>query len=161
PYVVVGTGGARLYEPRATAPGSRVRIFGRHGALQIEVDRAGGRAEFASASDGARDRFALPVASALAPPRALVASGDTWSLVDGRAVPPAWLEPGFDTTAWAAVPTPFRLVDAGSGGKPHTTYYRREFPLDASPSAFAQLSLGLPRDQPALARLNGREVARV
>ena len=161
PYVVVGTGGARLYKPRRTVPGSQVRIFGSHGALRVQLERAGGRAEFASSSDGSRDAFALPVASDLAPPRALVASGDTWSLVDGKAVPPAWLEPGFDATAWAAVPTPFRLVDAGASGKPHTTYYRREFTLDAAPGAFAQLLLGLPRDQPALARLNGREVARV
>ena len=161
PYVVVGTGGAMLYEPGQTVPGSQVRIFKSYGALQIEVDRAGGRAKFASSSDASSDAFALPIASALPPPRALVASGETWSLVDGRTVPPAWLEPGFDATAWAAVPTPFRLVDAGAGGKPHTTSYRHEFALDSAASAFTGLSLGVPRDQPAVAWLNGSEVARV
>ena len=161
PYVVVGTGGANLYEQQKPVPGSLVRIFGRYGALRLDLDRAGGHAEFSSASDGARDAFELPTARALAPPRALVASGDTWNLVDGKAVPPAWLEPGYDATAWAAVPTPFRLVDAGAGGKPHTSYYRREFTLDAAPAAFADLSLGLPRDQPAVATLNGGEVAQV
>ncbi len=161
PYVVVGTGGAPLYKPKPTVPGSLVRIFGSHGALRIDADADGARAAFASSTDGARDTFELRPARELAPPRALVGSGDTWKLVDGKTVTGRWLEPGFDTTAWAAAPTPFRLVDAGAAGRAHTTYYRREFELDAAPAAFAQLSLGLPRDQPAVAWLNGREVARV
>ena len=63
-------------------------------------------------------------------------------------------------------PGPPRRHRSGSStraraGRAHTTYYRREFELDAAPAAFAELSLGLPRDQPAVAWLNGREVARV
>ena len=121
----------------------------RYGALRIDVDADGGRAEFASASDGARDTFALRPARELAPPRALVGSGDTWKLVDGKTVTGRWLEPGFDTTAWAAAPTPFRLVDAGAArARAHTTYYRREFELDAAPAAFAR-AVARPAARPA------------
>ena len=161
PYVVVGTGGAPLYVPKPTVAGSLIRIFGSHGALRIDADADGGRAEFTSSSDGARDAFELRPARALAPPRALIHSGDTWKLVDGRTVPERWLEPNFDTTPWAAAPTPFRLVDPGAVGRAHTTYYRREFELAPAPAGFAELSLGLPRDQLARAWLNGREVAGV
>ena len=65
----------------------------------------------------------------------------------------------FAISAWASAtenPSPFSPV-----GRVHTTYYRREFELEPAPARFAELSLGLPRDQPAVAWLNGREVARV
>lgn len=162
PYVVVGTGGKHLYAFRDPLPGSQVRIAGRHGALRIEVTRKSADAEFASTSDATSDRFALPPASALPAPAPLVAAGSSWKIRDALEPASGWLAAGFDTTAWAAAATPFRIVDRGAaaGAPPRTTYYRIEFEV-AAPESLGSLELGVPRDQPAIAFLNGREVARV
>jgi tartrate-resistant acid phosphatase type 5 len=162
PYVVVGTGGKHLYAFREPVAGSQVRIAGRHGALHIEVTRASVEAEFASTSDAARDRFVLPPARSLPVPVSLVAAGSVWKIRDALEPPAGWLAPGFDTTAWAAAGTPFRIVDRGAaaGAPPRTTYYRVEFEVTA-PESLGSLELGVPRDQPAVAFLNGREVARL
>lgn len=161
PYVVVGTGGMRLYAFRDPVAGSVVR-FVRHGALRIDASRAGASAEFVSASDASRDRFALPRSSELPAPAALVAAASSWKLLDGLEPRPGWRDPGFDASAWPAAGTPLRIVDRGAaaGAPPRTTYYRIEFEV-TRPESLGALELGLPRDQPAVAYLNGREVARV
>jgi hypothetical protein len=162
PYAVVGTGGMGLYRFRDPLAESRVRIADQHGALRVDVTRAGVEAEFVSARDGTRDRFPLPPASALPVPAPLVAAGSRWKVRDGVEPAAAWLGPRFDTSDWASAETPFRIVDRGAaaGAPPRTTYYRTEF--EAAPAeSLVALELGLPRDQPAIAYLNGREVARV
>ena len=161
PYVVVGTGGMGLYSLRERVDGSVTRIE-RHGALRIDVTRAGAAAEFVSASDPTRDAFSLPAASQLAAPEALVSAGSSWKLLDGLEPKAGWGDPGFDASLWPAAATPFRIVDRGAaaGAPPRTTYYRIEFKV-TRPQSLAGLELGLPRDQPAVAYLNGREVARV
>jgi hypothetical protein len=162
PYVVVGTGGMHLYAFREPVLGSQVRIADRHGALRIDVTRAGVEAEFASTSDATHDRFALPPASALPAPVPLVAAGSSWKIRDALEPAAGWLSAGFDTTAWAVAGTPFRIVDRGAaaGAPPRTTYYRLEFDV-RTPESLGALELGVPRDQPAVVFLNGREVARV
>jgi hypothetical protein len=162
PYVVVGTSGESPYPFNEPVTGSAARIAGSHGALRLEVTRAGGEGEFVSASDAARDRFALPAAAQLPPPVALVAAGTRWKILDGLEPPASWRDPRFDSTAWAMAETPFRIVDRGAaaGAPPRTTHYRVDFDVTA-PQSVAGLELGLPRDQPAVAYLNGREVARV
>jgi hypothetical protein len=161
PYLVVGTGGMHLYPFREPLEGSAVRLE-RHGALRIDVTRSGAAAEFVSAEDDSRDRFALPPASELPAPVALVASGASWKLLDGVEPPPEWRDAGFDTSRWPAAETPLRIVDRGAaaGAPPRTTYYRIEFAV-TRPESLGALELGLPRDQPAVAYLNGREVAQV
>ncbi len=161
PYVVVGTGGEHLYPFRAPVNGSVVRIE-QHGALRIDVTRAGAGAEFVSASDPDRDRFALLASSQLPAPAPLVSAGSSWKLLDGLEPKAGWRDAGFDASSWPAAATPFRIVDRGAaaGAPPRTTYYRIEFEV-THPESLGALELGLPRDQPAVAYLNGREVARV
>ncbi|MFI5317018.1 MAG: metallophosphoesterase family protein [Myxococcota bacterium] len=162
PYAVVGTGGMGLYAFREPLAESRVRIADQHGALRIDVTRSGVEALFVSARDGERDRFALPPSSALPVPAPLVAAGSGWRVRDGVEPPATWLGARFDTTDWASAETPFRIVDRGAaaGAQKRTTYYRTEFDANA-PESLVALELGLPRDQPATAYLNGREVARL
>jgi hypothetical protein len=161
PYVVVGTGGMHLYPFRDPVAGSAVRIQ-KHGALRIDVTRAGAEAEFVSTEDASRDRFALPASSELPAPAPLVPAGSSWKLLDGLEPRAGWFAVGFDASLWPAAATPFRIVDRGAaaGAPPRTTYYRIEFQV-TRPESVAALELGLPRDHPGVAYLNGREVARI
>ena len=161
PYVVVGTGGKTLYPFGAPVAGSVERIA-QHGALRIDVTRAAAAGEFVSAVTPDRDRFALPASSQLAAPLPLVSAGSSWKLLDGLEPKPGWRDAGFDASAWPAAATPFRIVDRGAaaGAPTRTTCYRIEFGV-TRPESLGALELGLPRDQPAVAYLNGREAARV
>ncbi len=161
PYVVVGTGGMRLYPILLPLPGSVARVE-THGALRIEATSDSARAEFLAVGGGARDSFELPASTELPAPVSLVAAGSSWKLMDGVTPREGWRDAGFDSSAWPVAAAPFRIVDRGaaSGAKARTTYYRIEFQV-TGPESLAALELGLPRDQPAVAYLNGREVARV
>lgn len=161
PYVVVGTGGMRIYPILAPRRGS-VAQAETHGALRIDVTRDSAQAEFHAVGGGARDSFALPAADELPKALPLVPSGSSWKLMDGVTPPENWRDPGFDTTAWPAASTPFRIVDRGAaaGAKPRTTCYRIEFTV-TRPESLVGLELGIPRDQAAVAYLNGREVGRI
>jgi tartrate-resistant acid phosphatase type 5 len=158
PYVVVGTGGQTLYKMRDPIGGSVKQLERRHGALRIDVRKGEANAEFVSVTDDARDRFALP--APLPDPETLVSATDRWHILDGVAPGAGWLLPSFDQTQWALASTPLRIVDRGaaSGAHARVTCYRIEFEIAGTARL---LELGLPRDQPAVAYLNGKEVARV
>ena len=142
PYVVVGTGGMRLYKPKPTVAGQRGPHLRQHGALRIDVDARGRRArEFTSAERRRRDRFALPPASELAGAAPLVGSGDGLEARRRQVGAEAGLRArGFDTIAWAVCDdaVPARRSRAAAGAAPHTTHYRREFELDSAPRQFGR-----------------------
>jgi hypothetical protein len=162
PYVVVGTGGAKSYEFGAPVAGSVVRLEARHGALRIDVAGDTARGRFLAPGNVELDAFELPRAERLPVPRALVATGSHWQLLDGAPPGDDWPQPRFDATAWATVSTPFRVIDRGAaaGAQPHSTYARTRFEV-AAPQMVGSLELGLPRGQESVAYLNGAEVARV
>jgi tartrate-resistant acid phosphatase type 5 len=161
PYVVVGTGGMALYRFREPIAGSLVRVGQRHGALRLEVREGAARGEFVEVNDPGGDRFALPDAATLPAPVTLVAPTATWHVRDGLAPQDGWLRPVFDQSEWAMAGTPFRIVDRGApaGAPARTIYYRVEFEATSLPP-LRTLELGVPRDNRAVAYLNGREVAR-
>jgi hypothetical protein len=162
PYFVVGTGGQSLYRFREPIAGSVVRVGQRHGALRLEAGGGPGRGDFVEVSDPGGDHFLLPDAASLPAPVTLVAATATWHVRDGLAPQAGWLAPRFDQSEWAMAGTPFRIVDRGAaaGAPARTTYYRIEFEV-VDPPALRTLELGLPRDNRAIAYLNGREVARL
>ena len=162
PYLVVGTGGASLYRFRQPLFGSAVRQEQRFGALKLELSAGAARGEFVEVSDPGGDRFVLPPAAALPAPLTLVAPTASWHVRDELAPQSGWLAPRFDQSEWAMAGTPFRIVDRGAspGSPPHTTYYRIEFEAGGLPP-LRTLELGLPRDNRAVAYLNGREVFRL
>ena len=161
-FVTVGAGGASLYQFAQPVEGSAVRIAGKYGALRVDVAGDRADAQFAAPGDAILDEFSLAPASALPVPVSLLEPGSSWRVLDGMAPRDGWQKPGFDTVPWAPAATPLRIFDRGAaaGAPERTTSYRSEFQLppgrDADP-----LELGLPRDQEAVAWLNGREVARV
>jgi len=162
PYVVTGTGGMSLYRFREPLAGSVVRVGQRHGALRLQVGGGEARGEFVEVNDPGGDHFALPDAAALPAPLTLVAANASWHVRDGLEPQAGWLAPRFDQSEWAAAATPFRIVDRGAsaGAAARSTYYRIEFEV-ADPEPLRTLELGLPRDNRAIAYLNGREVARL
>jgi tartrate-resistant acid phosphatase type 5 len=159
-YVTMGAGGASLYKFRDPEPGSAVRVGGEHGALRIDVAGDSAHAEFVAARELVRDAFELAPASALPAAVSLLEDGDSWRMLDGVAPGAGWLLAGFDTRPWASVALPVQLFDRGAGAGPRAIRYRSEFQV-AQGQESAPLLLGLPRDQPAVAYLNGHEVARV
>ena len=161
PYVVVGTGGQSLYRFREPQPGSALRIGQRYGALRLELRDGVARGEFVAVGDPEGDKFALPGAAELPLPLTLVAPTASWHVRDGLAPQDGWLAPRFDQSEWAAAGTPFRIVDRGAaaGAPARETYYRIEFEATGLP-ALRTLELGLPRDNRAVAYLNGREAVR-
>jgi len=162
PYVVVGTGGKSLYEPREAIYGSVRRYGDRYGALRLQVSRKEASGQFVTISDGVSDSFPLPDVQHLTAPVTLVGPGASWHVRDGLEPQAGWLLPKFDESEWATAGTPFRIVDRGaaSGAKTRTTYYRYEFDV-TSPERLETLELGVPRDQPAAVYLNGREILRL
>ncbi|MDA7887928.1 CotH kinase family protein [Akkermansiaceae bacterium] len=98
----------------------------------------------------------------------LVAAGSVWKyLDDGSDQGTAWRESTFDDSSWAAGAAELGYGDGAetttvSFGpndqlKYRTTYFRREFNVDA-PSEFSSLSLELQRDDGAIVYLNGKLV---
>ena len=161
-YVTVGAGGANLYPFAEAIEGSAVRVAGKHGALRIDVAGDRADAEFAAAGDAILDEFALPPAAALPVPVSLIEAGSSWRVLDGVTPADGWQRADFDTTRWASAATPLRIFDRGAaaGAPERTTTYRTEFQLSAGQES-DPAELGLPRDQEAVAYLNGHEVARV
>ncbi|HXX49626.1 MAG TPA: metallophosphoesterase [Myxococcota bacterium] len=161
-FVTVGAGGASLYQFAEPVEGSVVRVGGQHGALRIDVSGDRADAEFATTGDAIADEFALPPASAFAAPVSLLEPGSSWRVLDGVAPRDGWQRADFDTGDWAPAEVPLRVFDRGAaaGAPERTTSYRTRFEIPAGREA-DPAELGLPRDQAAVAYLNGREVARV
>jgi len=101
---------------------------------------------------------------------AVVAPGSVWSYLDnGSNQGTAWRAANFDDSAWHSGPAQLGYGDGGEattnlyGPNPNnkniTTYYRRAFTV-AVPARYANLVLGLLRDDGAVVYLNGDEIYR-
>jgi hypothetical protein len=96
-----------------------------------------------------------------------VSSGDVWNyLDDGSDQGTAWQASAFDDSGWSSGPSQLGYGDGDeatvtsfgpdAGNKFPTTYFRRDFNVDAGDLASAQsFVLGLVRDDAALVYLNG------
>ena len=169
PYVVVGTGGKRLYEFKAAiAGGSQVRLAKQHGALLIEVREERASARFATSDGIVLDSFALPSARDLPAATSLIPPGARWRyLAEGSVPGEAWRSHEFDDSSWTV--TGARADRAKSSkishiaftkthGAPFTSsFLRRRFDVP-DPKAFGWIELALPPDDEVLAHLNGVEV---
>jgi hypothetical protein len=139
-----------------------------------EIDAATGNV-IASRSVPGGALYGLAAAARLAPPTqaTIVPQGSVWKYFDrGMDLETAWLEPGYDDSTWASGPGRLGYSPGGQDGetttvsfgpdpnnKYTTTYFRRHFNV-ADPSALAQLTLSVTRDDGIAVYLNGVEVAR-
>jgi hypothetical protein len=170
PYVVVGTGGRRLYGFTSLAGGSQVRLGKQHGALLIEVCEGRASARFATSDGVVLDSFALPAAGDLPVATSLIPASARWKYLAGGSVPgETWRTHEFDDSGWtvtgsraaAAPSSQISRIDYTKAPKvPFTSsFLRRRFEV-ADPNAFGWIELALPPDDEVVANLNGVEVAR-
>ncbi|MFN8091455.1 MAG: metallophosphoesterase [Vicinamibacteria bacterium] len=113
---------------------------------------------------------AIPTAPARAADTTLVATGATWKYRDdGSNQGTAWRAPSFNDSGWASGAAQLGYGDGdeatvvgygpSASAKYITTYFRHAFTV-ANPSAFANATLRLMRDDGAVVYLNGAEVLR-
>ncbi len=99
----------------------------------------------------------------------LSAPGETWRYLDGGTYPgDGWISMDYDDSHWATGSAPLGYGDHQStfvsyGDDPDnkyvTTWFRKTLAVD-DPTAWAQLTLGLLRDDGAIVYLNGSELLR-
>jgi tartrate-resistant acid phosphatase type 5 len=169
PYVVVGTGGKRLYDFNSIVGGSQVRVANQHGALLIELRDERASARFVTSEGTVLDSFALPSVGDLPSATSLIPAGSRWRYLAAGAVPGAdWRSHGFDDSSWRVTttiqtePSPSakisRIAFTKNRGIPFTSsFLRRRFEV-ADRAAFGWVELALPVDDEVVAHLNGAEV---
>jgi hypothetical protein len=103
----------------------------------------------------------------------LIPAGSTWKYLDnGSDQGTAWRQPSFDDSSWPSGAAPLGNVPEGDrrviattitsgpfGAHIITYYFRKSFDVP-NPSAFADLTLQLRRDDGAIIYLNGVEIVR-
>ena len=171
-YFVNGLGGRSRYDFAAPVRGSQIRFNALEGAQLVEVDARGelARLRFLTSSGVVVDDYALPRGGIDPGARTLVPRTAAWSYLDGGVAPDArWITAGYDDSSWASGPAELgygegdEATSVGWGTDPSnrhmTSWYRHVFEL-GDPHAYAELELGLLRDDGAIAYLNGVEIAR-
>jgi tartrate-resistant acid phosphatase type 5 len=164
PYVVDGFGGASLYPFASTGPipESVVQWDSSWGAMFIDADTVGCEVTAMSAEGVVIDRFSLgepdPVLETLLP------SGSTWRFLDDGSDPGVtWIDAGFDDSAWDSGPAPIgsgtRDLATSLASVPTTTWFRASVDV-VDASSYAELRVGVARDDGAIVYLNGRELFR-
>lgn len=181
--VVVGTGGAGLYEVELDQPEGpyMAAVTGAnadpaYGLVELTVGPRAITGRFQATTGGAyTDSFAiLPEGGAAAPPptqpiASLVATGAEWRYLYGPSRPDGWEEPDFDDSAWDSGPAVLGYGDGDEAttldygddesAKPPTAYFRTSFEVP-DPAAYSRLRVRLRRDDGAVVYLNGTEVMR-
>lgn len=124
--------------------------------------RVGGH--FDTVDGAAVARYAQFPVETRSAPGTLVPAGSTWSYRDDGVAPSAsWTDAGYDASSWRSGPAQLGFGDGDERTvltRGHITYWARTTFDLTDPSGYRSATLRLLRDDGALVRVNGVEVAR-